>query len=158
MVDSYIPSCWAVLRRSQQALTFRRSLVTEREVLFVDQALEHIAQQLRTRYREQMTCTGCSFEEQVRVMNLLMREMSSVDKTRKQLYKLRFTVPSLADVYGRFALQPEVLAESLMRWEAHSESTRMDQLAMAPVDELLEDSLPMEYMLALEASCQLHCN
>ena len=138
MVDSYIPSCWAALRRSQQALQARRSLVTEREVLFVDQAFEHIAQQLRVRYREEMTCAGSTFEEQVRTMNLLMREMGNVHNTRKRLYALRFKVPGGTDVYGRYASQPSVLAESLARWEAHSESTRIDQLAMAPVDQLIE--------------------
>ena len=148
MVDSYIPSCWAVLRRSQQAQKDRRSLVTEREVLFVDQALEYLAQQLRVKYREEMARTGSSFEAQVRTMNLLMREMSNVHKTRMQLYKLRFKVPSQADVYGRCALDPEVLAQSLVRWEAHSESIRIDRLAMAPVDELLDAGLPQGHMLA----------
>ena len=148
MVDSYIPSCWAVLRRSQQAQQARCSLVTEREVLFVDQALEHQAQQLRLKYREEMARTGSSFEVQVQTMNLLMREMGNVHQTRKQLYKLRFKVPSQADVFGCFALHPEALAQSLVRWEAHSESSRIDQLAMAPVDELLEDSLSRGHMLA----------
>lgn len=148
MVDSYIPSCWAVLRRSQQAQQARCSLVTEREVLFVDQALEHQAQQLRVKYREEMARTDSRFEVQVQTMNLLMREMSNVHQTRKQLYKLRFKVPSQADVFGRFALHPEALAQSLVQWEAHSESRRIDQLAMAPVDELLEDSLSRGHMLA----------
>ena len=135
MVDSYIPSCWAALRRSQQARQARCSLVTEREVLFVDMAFEQVAQQLRDKYREEMTRTDSTFEEQVQVMNLLVREMSNVHQTRKHLCQLRFHVPSRADVYGRYAQQPALLAESLMRWEAHSESTRPDQLAMAPVDE-----------------------
>ena len=123
-------------------------MVTEREVLFVDQALEYLAQQLRVKYREEMARTGSSFEAQVRTMNLLMREMSNVHKTRMQLYKLRFKVPSQADVYGRCALDPEVLAQSLVRWEAHSESIRIDRLAMAPVDELLDAGLPQGHMLA----------
>ena len=148
MIDSYIPSCWAVLRRSQQALQARCSLVTEREVLFVDQALEHVAQQLRVKYREVMTCAGGTFEEQVEAMNLLMREMSNVHKTRKRLYLLRFRVPTRADVYGQYAQQPGVLAESLERWESHSESTRIDQLAMAPIDELFAGSVPVDHLLA----------
>lgn len=148
MLDSYIPSSWAVLRRSQQAQQARRSLVTEREVLFVDQALEHLAQQLRVKYREEMARKRSSFEAQVHTMNLLMREMGNVHQTRKQLYTLRFKVPSQADVFGRFALHPEALAQSLARWEAHSESTRIDQLALAPVDELLEDRMPQGHMLA----------
>lgn len=148
MVDSYIPSSWAVLRRSQQALNAHCSLVTEREVLFVDQALEHVAQQLRAHYREVMTRADGVFEQQVRVMNLLMREMGNVQKTREGLYQLRFGVPSSRDVYGGFAQHCDVLAESLARWEAHAESTRIDQLAMAPVAEMLDGTGPLKYMLA----------
>lgn len=64
-------------------------------------------------------------KEQVEAMNLLMREMSNVHKTRKRLYLLRFRVPTRADVYGQYAQQPGVLAESLERWESHSESARV---------------------------------
>lgn len=148
MVDSYIPSCWAALRRSQQALKARCSLVTEREVLFVDQAFEHIAQQLRVKYREEMTRVDSVFEEQVRVMNLLMREMDNVHKTRERLYQLRFKVPSRGEVYGGLAQHCDVLSESLARWEAHGESTRIDQLAMAPVEEMFDGTEPLQYMLA----------
>jgi hypothetical protein len=147
-VDSYIPSCWAALRRSQQALKSRCSLVTEREVLFVDQAFEHIAQQLRVKYREEMTRVDSVFEEQVRVMNLLMREMDNVHKTRERLYQLRFKVPSRGEVYGGLAQHCDVLSESLARWEAHGESTRIDQLAMAPVEEMFDGTEPLQYMLA----------
>ena len=138
MLDSYIPSCWAALRRYQQALEGKRSLVTEREVMFIDRAFESIAQQLRGKYQQQMTRPGSKTHGQVRTVNLLMREISKVHMTRERLYCLRFKVPGPASVYGQFALHPEALAEGLARWLAHSESLRADQLAMAPVEESLD--------------------
>ena len=57
-------------------------------------------------------------------------------------------MPTRADVYGQYAQQPGVLAESLERWESHSESTRIDQLAMAPIDELFAGGVPVDHLLA----------
>lgn len=116
--DRYLSGCLAILQRYQQALELGCALVSEREVLCVDQAFEHIAQQLRAKYHEQAQRVGVSLQEKVRVENLLMREIGRVQATREHLYSLRFKTPDIAQVYGRCADHPEQLKESLGRWQS----------------------------------------
>lgn len=94
----------------------RRSLVTEPELRFIDQAFESIAQQLRVEYQRVMTWPDKDIQAQERSINLLMRELCRLHITRKRLCSLRFKVPSATDVYGEYAKQPQVLAQSLERW------------------------------------------
>ena len=115
-VDSYLANCWVALRRTQEALEMRRSLVTEPELRFIDQAFESIAQQLRVEYQRVMTWPDKDIQAQERSINLLMRELCRLHITRKRLCSLRFKVPSATDVYGEYAKQPQVLAQSLERW------------------------------------------
>ncbi|MDR6925115.1 hypothetical protein J2Y56_001148 [Pseudomonas sp. BE134] len=49
MVGSYIPVCWASFKRSQEALTSKRALVTDMECEWIEQALQRITTQLRSR-------------------------------------------------------------------------------------------------------------
>lgn len=51
MLPSYIPACWATLRRWQQAHSNASTLVTKREYEWVDHALTRITQQLRDEER-----------------------------------------------------------------------------------------------------------
>lgn len=132
MVDSYIPGCWAALRRHKEALDGNGSLVTKREFDFVDEVFEQITQQLRVEYRKEMTLPDKKVQGRESNKVLLVREVDKITATRERLKRLKFTVPSPADVYGRCAMRPEQLAHSLQRWLAHAENTRPEQLAMAP--------------------------
>lgn len=132
MVDSYIPSCWAALRRYKEALDSSDSRVTTREFDFVDQAFEQISKQLRIKYFEGATLPDKKVQAQASHKEQLLRELDKVGDTRTRLKKIRFEVPTLADLYGHFAQRPEQLADSLERWLAHSKNTRAEQLAMAP--------------------------
>lgn len=117
--QSYISSCWAALRRYQSALETGHSRVTEREVMFIDQAFEQVSQQLRVKYHEQMIRSDKNTQGRERIINLLMHEISKIHATRQHVYDLRFKTPSLADVYGQFARCPERLA----RWMGCSDYT-----------------------------------
>lgn len=132
MVDSYIPNCWAALRRYKEALENRTSRVSSREFDFVDQAFKQISGQLRTQFIEMATLPDKKVQAQASARTLLIREHNRVDVTRTRLNSMRFEVPTQADVYGHFAQQPEQLTDSLERWLAHSKNTRAEPLAMAP--------------------------
>ena len=93
----YICGCRKILKRYREAFEARSSRVSEREVMCVDQAFEHISQQLRTRYREQVTRPD---KAAAHTINLLMRELAKVQRTREHLYCLRLKTLSEVDVYG----------------------------------------------------------
>lgn len=118
--DRYICGCRAIFQRYQQALELGCALVSESEVLRVDQAFEHITQQLRANYHEQAQRARVKKQGREHVENLLMREIGRVQVTRQHLYRLRFKAPDLADVYGRCAQHPEWLEECLARWQPRS--------------------------------------
>lgn len=132
MVNSYIPSCWAALRRYKEALDGNDSLVTLREFDFVDGVFEQITQQLRVEYRKESVLPDKKVQGRESNKALLVREVDKITATRERLKGLRFTVPSPTDVYGQFAQRPDQLAHSLQRWLAHAANTRVEQLAMAP--------------------------
>lgn len=132
MVNSYIPSCWAALRRYKEALDGNNSLVTLREFDFVDGVFEQITQQLRVEYRKESVLPDKKVQGRESNKALLVREVDKITATRERLKGLRFTVPSPTDVYGQFAQRPDQLAHSLQRWLAHAANTRVEQLAMAP--------------------------
>lgn len=115
--DRYLCGCRAIFQRYQQALELGCALLSEHEVLRVDQAFEHITQQLRAKCHEQVQRAGVKKQEREHVENLLMREIGRVQQTREHLYRLRFKTPDLADVYGRCAQHPEWLEECLARWQ-----------------------------------------
>ena len=93
----YISGCREVLQRYQEAFEACSSRVTEREVQCVDLAFEQISQQLRTRYRQEVTRPE---KPVVQIINQLMRELAKVQRTREHLYQLRSKTPSKLDVYG----------------------------------------------------------
>ncbi|WP_024677269.1 lipase family protein [Pseudomonas syringae] len=132
MVVSYIPACWAVLRRYQESQEFKRSLVTEREFRWVDDALESISLQLQAKERQ---FTMQALESQVEAQKQALRdERSKIQETRDRLGTLRFTKATETQVYGRAAAIPEALAVNLERWRLHAINTTLEQLAMAPPD------------------------
>ncbi|RMP66955.1 hypothetical protein ALQ18_00414 [Pseudomonas marginalis pv. marginalis] len=132
MVGGYIPNCWAALRRAQESLQLKRSLVTPREFDFVDTALIRINQQLFLRRRD-LYARGDKYREKHEpAVEAFSRETHKVQQTRDRLATLRYEKVTAANVYGLLSEDAEALADSLLRWQAHAENTRAEQLAMAP--------------------------
>jgi hypothetical protein len=132
MVGGYIPNCWAALKRAQESLKLKSSLVTDREFDFVDGALTRITEQLRSKRND---LRGRSFkyrETHEPAVDAFNREVDKVRETRDRLATVHKDKVVGAKVYGSFSQQPEVLADNLLRWEAHPENRVAEQLAMAP--------------------------
>ncbi|USU00583.1 lipase family protein [Pseudomonas siliginis] len=134
MVGSYIPGCWASLRRWQEALQLKRSLVTNREYEWISSALENIQQQLRAVKRDLQNNHRSYVREQERAHKTLMlnQEIDKISMTMARLTALRSQRVTEVDVYGSYADQPEWVEESLLRWNAHPENLVQEQLAMIP--------------------------
>lgn len=134
MVGSYIPGCWASLRRWQEALQLKRSLVTNREYEWISSALENIQQQLRAVKRDLQNNHRSYVREQERAHKTLMlnQEIDKISMTKARLTALRSQRVTETDVYGSYADQPEWVEESLLRWNAHPENLVQEQLAMIP--------------------------
>ncbi|WLH12939.1 lipase family protein [Pseudomonas hefeiensis] len=136
MVPSYIPACWATLRRWQQAQTTGDTLVTRREYEWMANALDRIVQQLRDENRH-LTGRGAPNGRSERPVNVaLAREIDKIQTTHARLTTLRNASVSGKDVYGSMAEQPERLAQSLARWQAHPQNSVAEQLAMAPIEDV----------------------
>ncbi|QVM89606.1 lipase family protein [Pseudomonas entomophila] len=133
MVSSYIPACWAMLRRHQQALANRTPAVTVRELEAVDTALASISQQLRER-RSRLSRGDYYPRSREPSLTAIEKELERLQATRERLASLRRAPVSEADVYGSLAGQPQ-LAEALERWQAHAASTQAAPLAMAPKEQ-----------------------
>ncbi|KMN12086.1 lipase [Pseudomonas weihenstephanensis] len=132
MVGGYIPSSWAALKRAQESLKLKSSLVTDREFDFIDGALTRITEQLRSK-RNDLRGRGDKYRETHEpVVDAFNREVDKVRETRDRLATVHKDKVDGAKVYGSFSLQPEVLADNLLRWEAHPENRVAEQLAMAP--------------------------
>lgn len=132
MVTSYVPACWAMLRRHQQALANGTPAVTVRELEVVEVALEAIDQQLRER-RTRLALGDHYRRPQEASLPQIERELERLEATHARLGSLRRAPVSEADVYGSLAGQPQ-LAEALARWQAQVGSTRVEPLAMSPAE------------------------
>ncbi|WP_324727936.1 lipase family protein [Pseudomonas chlororaphis] len=131
MVGGYIPGCWATLRRWQQALKLKSSLVTDDELEWVDRALAQITGQLRIKRRMLDKSSVYARNHQLAI-SALTREADKVKLTRERLATLRRETINERSVYGSVSAQPDRLAEGLSRWNAHAENRVAEQLAMAP--------------------------
>ena len=132
MVPSYIPACWATLRRWQEAHISEGTLATKREYEWIDTALARITQQLRDEERR-LAGRGAPNGRSESALNVaLIREVDKLHSTRARLATLRTASVSEKDVYGSLSEQPEQLAHNLARWQAHPENRVAEQLAMAP--------------------------
>jgi hypothetical protein len=135
MVPSYIPACWATLRRWQQAQATGDTLVTRREYEWMANALERIVQQLRDENRH-LTGRGAPNGRSGSPVNMaLAREIDKIQITRARLAQLRTTSVDKKNVYGSLSEQPERLAQSLTRWQAHPQNSVAEQLALAPTED-----------------------
>ncbi|AVD83615.1 lipase [Pseudomonas sp. SWI6] len=132
MTAGYLPACWAVLRRHQQALADRAPAVTRREIQLVEEALKSISEQLiRRRARlaggDHYARTHEPSQKQVE------QELSRISVTRERLATLNHTPISAADIYGEHAGTPHLMA-ALARWHAHAQNARTEPLAQAPIE------------------------
>ncbi|AZE11518.1 Lipase family protein [Pseudomonas chlororaphis subsp. aureofaciens] len=132
MVGGYIPGCWATLRRWQEALELKSSRVTDGEVERVKGDLTKITDQLRLKRRMLNGNPGPYGRAHELVIEALNREVDKVQMTLDRLETLRRVTIDEKYVYGSVATQPDLLTESLPRWQAHPENRVAEQLAMAP--------------------------
>ncbi|MCK6252635.1 lipase family protein [Pseudomonas fragi] len=132
MVVSYIPNCWASLRRWQDAQESNRSLVTIDEFQQVDEALTNAKRQILTLESRLAASSDRYVSTQAAAMAALQQEFANIEITRTRLSELRVNRISEADVYGLFAGLPELTDDHLPRWKAHAENRKEEQLAMAP--------------------------
>jgi hypothetical protein len=132
MVGSYIPVCWATLRRWQEAQTSKRSIVTDREFEWIENALMRIFQQLRDKRRDLRARPDAYVRTHEKAIDALNHEVGKIQATRARLEPLWHQRISEKDVYGSLSAQPEWLAENLPRWLAHAENRVAEQMAMAP--------------------------
>ena len=134
MIGSYIPGCWASLRRWQEAQQFQRSLVTYREFEWVSGALKNLKDQLSAvkRNLRDHPSAYVRHEEKTHKTAVLDREISKIEMTHARLVALHGQRVTEADVYGSYADQPEWVQENLRRWNAHPENLVQEQLAMIP--------------------------
>lgn len=132
MTGSYIPCCWATLRRWQESQASRRTLVTDREFALIDGALIQVTQQVHGKARQLDRQTPKYRETHQHVTGALMLEIDKIAMTRMRLDTLRYRLVTEKDIYGSVADQPETLAENLLRWNAHPENNEAEQLARIP--------------------------
>jgi pimeloyl-ACP methyl ester carboxylesterase len=134
MVGSYIPGCWASLRRWQEALEKRRSLVTLTELQWVSDALTNVSGQLSTLKAkiEKLSRTYANPQRDTQAIRDLEKEVEQIGQTKARLLALHKQTVIDTDVYGSYADQPEWVQESLLRWKAHPENIAKEQLAMIP--------------------------
>lgn len=132
MVGGYIPGCWAALRRWQEALKLKRSLVTYDEFEHIRIALATITEQLRSK-RRMLSDSPTPYNRAIELtIDALNREIDKVHMTFERLKRLQQSTINEARVYGAFSTQPDLLSECLLRWDAHPENKVPEQLAMAP--------------------------
>jgi hypothetical protein len=134
MVGSYIPSCWASLRRWQEAQELKRSLVTLREFDWIKNGLENISRQLTDLEMQidRNPTAHANYYQDDQKKRALGEEKEKIQITQARLVALHSQRVTEADVYGSYANQPEWVQESLLRWKAHPENIVQEQLAMIP--------------------------
>ena len=141
MTGGYIPGCWAALRRWQEALTLKHSLVTDEEFEHISRALATIIEQLRFKRRMLGDSPTPYSRAHELTINALNREVDKVHMTFERLKRLRQSTINENRVYGSFSTQPDLLSECLLRWDAHPENKVPEQLAMTPAPDVDDDLL-----------------
>ena len=134
MIGSYIPGCWASLRRWQEALEKRRSLVTLTEFQWVSDALTNVSGQLSALKAkiEKLSRAYANPQRDAQAIRDLEKEVGQIGQTKARLLALHKRTVIDADVYGSYADQSEWVQENLLRWNAHPENIAREQLAMIP--------------------------
>jgi hypothetical protein len=132
MVGSYIPACWATLKRWQEAQASKISVVTAREFEWTQRALERITQQLREKRSDLQGRPDAYVRIHEKTVEALNHEIDKVQVTVARLKTLRDERTTEKRLYGSLSTEPERLTENLPRWLAHPENQVIEQLAMAP--------------------------
>ena len=130
MVASYVPAAWATLRRWQQTLDTRGSLVTAREYALIDHALSTLRRQLQDKRLElhrRSPANGRGHEH----YDALTAEIDRLQTSRQRLESLRWRRVEGRDVYGSHASSSN-LQPSLARWFSHPENHELPQVASIP--------------------------
>ncbi|PWK44806.1 lipase family protein [Pseudomonas sp. OV226] len=134
MVASYIPNCWATLRRWQESQEMKRPLITDREFDGIKAALDRLTDQLQAlqkRLRTESNGDGYDYRgENERA--IIVDELYWLNITRDRLISLRASSVAESEVYGLLTSKPELQAEMLPRWKAHPENIKQEQWAMIP--------------------------
>ncbi|MBC3363617.1 lipase family protein [Pseudomonas sp. SWRI154] len=131
MTSSYVPACWATLRRWQEAQESSSTLVTQREYERIEDALAQVTQQLRNERRHMLARPDAYVRTHQSIIDALNREVDKVHATRARLTALSTLLVTAKDVYGSLSEHFE-LALNLSRWQAHPENRVAEQLAIAP--------------------------
>lgn len=150
MTGGYIPACWAALKRSQEALDKKDSLVTQTERDWVQKALERITAQLRAEIRSLNGRPDAYRRSRERTIDDIGHELDNISTTSARLRSIRYRSVLESDVYGALSEHPEALAKSLERWLLHPENRRGEQLAMAPNDDEERELMRAIYGRAIE--------
>lgn len=132
MASGYVPNSWAALRRWQEALAANRSRVTGLELERMEDILTRIEVQITARRRLLDRDPDQYVRATERVFQSMILEASKIRMTRDRLRRLSYRELQAGDVYGHHAADLERLTENVERWLAHTENTRVVQLAMAP--------------------------
>ncbi|MBC3373014.1 lipase family protein [Pseudomonas sp. SWRI92] len=132
MTSSYVPACWATLRRWQEAQESGGSLVTPREYERIEQSLAQVTQQLRNERRHILARPDAYVRAHQPIIEALSREVDKVQATHARLTALSTLPVNPKDVYGSLSENPDPLAQNLARWQAHPENRVAEQLAIAP--------------------------
>jgi hypothetical protein len=134
MAGGYVPACWAVLLRWQQAHEKKRSRVTDLEFDRVANSLARITTQLREIERS-LTARSEAYvrtqEDNIRALGLEKNRIAITVDRLKRVREDRVTAHAL---YGSLLEQPEQLKANVARWLAHPENKVKDPFAMAPED------------------------
>lgn len=134
MAGGYVPACWAVLLRWQQAHEKKRSRVTDLEFDRVANSLARITTQLREIERS-LTARSEAYvrtqEDNIRALGLEKNRIAITVDRLKRVREERVTAHAL---YGSLLEQPEQLKANVARWLAHPENKVKDPFAMAPED------------------------
>lgn len=134
-MSNYIPGCWATLRRWQEAEQAEDSLVSKREFELIEDALMNITRRLLHEEDRFANSPDKRKSTHQHIPQALEDERHKIETTYQRLKSLRFKTVRAEHVYGSLAQQPERLAASLARWQAHPENRVVEQLAMAPEPE-----------------------
>lgn len=134
-MSNYVPGCWATLRRWQEAEQAEDSLVSKREFELIEVALMNITRRLHHEEDRFANSPDKRKSTHQHIPQALEDERHKIETTYQRLKSLRFKTVRAEHVYGSLAQQPERLATSLARWQAHPENRVVEQLAMAPEPE-----------------------
>ena len=132
MTGGYVPACWAVLLRWQQAHEKKRSRVTDLEFERVAGSLARITAQLRDIERGLPARSEAYARTQENNIRALGLEKSRIAITVDRLKSVREKRVTAHALYGSLLEQPEQLEANVARWLAHPENKVKDPFATAP--------------------------